>query len=162
LYKSIYSPKEIAKYRFLPIGKAVQHVFLIAFLITLGGAAEKIGNDGLFSSDTAEMMGDAITQGFFTAIFFLVSFGLNAGLLFLAISLIAAIGEPAAKWQERKLPYRQSWRVAAFSLTFPAVLFGILYLLGFQDPLFMLLALGTAIAIMLLSIRFIPKPRRTK
>lgn len=158
-YKSLYSPKEIAKYRFLPIGKAIQHVFLIALLLSLGSIIQNMIENGFLPGQAGEVMGDPGAKVVFAAIYILATFGLNAALLFLAITLIAVVGEPAARVQERKLPYRQSWRVAAFSIASPALLFGLLYLFYIQNPFLMVLALAGTLVMILLSIRSIPKPR---
>ncbi|WP_339162874.1 DUF1189 family protein [Siminovitchia sp. FSL W7-1587] len=159
-YKSLYSPKEIAKYRFLPIGKAIQHVFIIALLFSLGSIIQNMTENGFLPGQAGEVMKDPGAKGIFAALYLLATFGINAALLFIAITLIAAVGEPAARFQERKLPYRQSWRVTAFSMTLPALLFGLLDVFHIQSPYFMLLAFAGTITMILLSIRSIPKPRK--
>ncbi|VEF47790.1 motility protein [Bacillus freudenreichii] len=157
--KSIYSPKEIAKYRFLTIGKSIQYVFILALFLSLAGFYDAIFQQD-FTAGYGHTASDTGTKVLFAALVVLMAFILNSGLAFLSITILAVIGEPIAKALGRKLPYRQSWRLTACSTTLPVVLFSLLNLFHFDQPYFILLALIMAVVIIIVSIKAIPKPRK--
>lgn len=158
-FKSLYSPKEIAKYRFLTIGKSIQHVFILALFLSLGGFYNMIFRQDLMS-DYGETVSDAGSKGLVTIVIIITTYIFNAGLLFLAITILAGIGEPIAKRLGRKLPYRQSWRLTACSATLPIVIFSLLHLFNFEETYFFLLALVIVAGIILAAIQAIPKPKK--
>lgn len=158
-FNSLYSPKEMAKYRFLTIGKSIQHVFILALFLSLGGFYDMIFKQD-FMNDYGETISDAGSKGLVTIMVVITTYIFNAGLIFLAITILAGIGEPIAKWLGRKLPYRQSWRLTACSVTLPVVIFSLLHLFQFEKSYFFLLALVMAIGIMFACIYAIPKPKK--
>ncbi|GIN89624.1 hypothetical protein J6TS1_22210 [Siminovitchia terrae] len=157
-FKSLYSPKEIAKYRFLTIGKSIQLVFILALFLSLGGFYDMIFKD--FMNGYGVTGSDAGSKTLMTIIVAVIAYIFNAGLLFLVITILASIGEPIAKRLERKLPYRQSWRLTACSATLPVVIFSLLHLFKFEETYFFLLALIIVVGVMLAAIRAIPKPKK--
>lgn len=80
-FKSLYSPKEIAKYRFLTIGKSIQHVFILALFLSLGGFYNMIFRQDLMS-DYGETVSDAGSKGLVTIVIVITTYIFNAGLLF--------------------------------------------------------------------------------
>lgn len=154
----IYSPKEIAKYRFLTIGKSIQYVFILSLFLSLGGFYDAIFQQD-FSVGYGQTANDTGTKLLFASLVVLMAFILNAGLAFLSITILAVLGEPIATWLGRKLPYRQSWRLTACSVTLPVVIFSLLNLFDFNQSYFILFALVMAVGIMFASIKAIPKPR---
>src|SRR5690606_9492899 len=126
--KNLYSPKEIAKYRFLTIGKTIQDVFILALFLSLGGFYESVFIQD-FSEGYGEAAADSGTKGLFAVLVIMMTYILSSGLAFLGITILAVIGEPIAKSLGRKLPYRQSWRLTACGVTLPVVFFSLLNLL---------------------------------
>lgn len=157
-YKSLFSPKEIAKYRFITIGKAIQHVFILALFLSFGGFFDMFFQQDLING-YEETTPDAGSKSVVAIIVVITTYLFNAGLIFLAVTIIAGIGEPAAKWLGRKLPYRQSWRLTACSVTLPVILISLLDIFNFEQTYFVFLAMALAIGIMLASINAIPKPK---
>ncbi|MFD1705414.1 DUF1189 family protein [Siminovitchia sediminis] len=160
--KSLYSPGEIAKYRFLTIGKTIQYVFILSLFLSLHGIYDAVVHNPFSTEQYGDEAFDDGSKIFMTLIVIVMTYGLNSGLLFLGITMIASFGEPLAKTWGRKLPYRQSWRLTACSITLPVVLFGLLYLFGFGESYFLLIALAMSVAIIAASIKCIPKPRVKK
>lgn len=158
-FKCLYSPREIAKYRFLTIGKTIQYVFILAIFLSLSGFYDAIFHNPFSSDSYGEEAYDAGSKVFMTVIVILMTYILNSGLVFLGITILASIGEPLAKSWGRKLPYRQSWRLTACSVTLPVVLFSLFYLLNIDKGYFIFLALIMAVGMILASIKAIPKPR---
>jgi len=158
-YKSLYSPKEIAKYRFLTIGKTIQHVFILAFLLSLGGFYDTLFLNQGITYNLGETTADSSTMGIVKVLMMIMIYIFISGLLFLTISILSVLGEPVARRLQRKLPYRQSWRLTACSITFPVVLFGLLDLLNVRQAFFILLPFVIAVGIIIASIKAIPKPR---
>lgn len=156
---SLYSPKEIAKYRFLTIGKTIQYIFILMCLLiikliyqTLSGQHSTQNIQGL-----TEESGTKWVLSFFTIV---ISYILYIGIIFLLISIIASSGPPIAKALERKLPYRQSWRLATFSLTLPISLFIVFDWLELNGGIFILIFVILTLFIFFRSIQAIPKPRK--
>lgn len=159
-YKSLYSPKEIAKYRFLTIGKTIQYVFILALLLSLSGFYDALFHSHGMDGSLGEAPADSGSRGVWTFLILVMTYIFISGLLFLFISILAAIGEPVARRLERKLPYRQSWRLTASSITLPVALFTLLDLLNIEHPVFFFLAIVIAIGMILASVISIPKPKK--
>ncbi len=155
---SLFSPKEMSKYRFITIGKTIQYIFFLMILLILKQVYDTfIGQNSPANSSELTEPGTKWVLAFFTIV---VSYVLYIGIVFLAISIIASIGPPIAKTLERKLPYRQSWRLAAFSLTLPIILFIIFDWLHLNNNLLFPLFLIVTLLIFFMSIKAIPKPRK--
>ena len=61
-YKSLYNPKEIAKFRFLGIGKTILFVFFLILLSSLPGFYETLVVKQIFSNDVTGNNVDAGTK----------------------------------------------------------------------------------------------------
>lgn len=162
MVNSIYSPKEIAKYRFLTIGKAIQYVFLFALIFTLPGIFNLLFKKQGLGGSINEVVPDAGSLGIFTVMIITMSYLLNAAILFLMITALAAIGEPVAVKLGRKLPYRQSWRLTASAITLPGLLFVMLSVLTIKNAFLPYCLIALAVLMILLAIKAIPKPKTRK
>ncbi|MBS4209101.1 DUF1189 family protein [Bacillus sp. FJAT-50079] len=160
-YKSIYSVKEIAKYRFLGIGKTFQYVFFLAFLYFLPSLSTILFID---KHSTTIPGFDLDTSGLFimVPIYMLFTYVLNVGVIVAKISIFAVVALLFAKWGKRKLPYRQSWRLTAFSFTFPTLLFGILSLLQINITADYIIDFAICLLYLFFGVRKIPKPKLKK
>lgn len=247
-YKSLYSPKDIAKYRFLGIGKTILYVFILMFISTLPGLyhfskmsitalsegkqifMEELPSfqieNGVLTSDKQEIfilektgfniildptgqqsISDIEKQGnavallknefvfvfdhnaqnipystlegmklqnkdidkFLTSLHgvlwiiipvaFILLYLFTAAFGFIKISIFAGIGVLFAGSLNRKLPYRQSWRIAAHIITLPTMFFFVMDLLKTVVPGGLLINWIICLIFLYLSIREIPKPK---
>nr|WP_249305925.1 DUF1189 family protein [Lederbergia citrea] len=92
-------------------------------------------------------------------VFIISTYILNAGILFLKISILAGAALLLGKLLKRKLPYRQSWRLTAFSITFPSLFFGLIPLFNIDIPFATLIDFAIALFFIYGSISKIPRPK---
>ncbi|AJD91469.1 hypothetical protein JMA_21520 [Jeotgalibacillus malaysiensis] len=249
LFKSLYSPKDIARFRFQGIGKTILFVFLLAFLsiipaiiqvATIGQGLFSEGEDlllndlpafevqdGRLQSDvsavaeasssgitfyidgTNEMTSEELTgedaavaflsdrlavatggsvqeyqydtfEGFdissegiasllnslegakYIIYFFILAFIfiLVAGMLFIKATIFGWIGTKLASAARRKLTYRHSFRMAAYSSALPVVFFLMADLAGSIIPFGTLINWFVTGLMLYLSIKEIPLPKK--
>lgn len=117
---SLHSPKKIAAFRLIPIGKVMQYVFIYIFLMTaisfigfVNGISEQQQNvEGLI-----EYFSDIKWLIYPFALVFL--FVLNTMLIFVRISIFAYIGTLILFLLKRRGEYRHLWRTTLFASTVP-------------------------------------------
>ncbi|MFB1080657.1 DUF1189 domain-containing protein [Jeotgalibacillus sp. JSM ZJ347] len=249
LFKSLYSPKDIARFRFQGIGKTILFVFLLCLLSiipaiiqvsvigeglfaegeelllnelpsfevqngelqTEGSSAAEASSNGItfYVDGSNEMTSEALSnedpavaflsdrlavatggsvqeyqydtfEGFdissegiasllsslegakFIIYFFILAFIfiLVAGLLFIKATIFGWAGTKLASSADRKLTYRHSFRMAAYSSALPAVFFLIADLAGSVIPFATLLNWFVTGLMLYLSIKEIPKPKK--
>ncbi|MBM7577601.1 DUF1189 domain-containing protein [Jeotgalibacillus terrae] len=249
LIKSLYSPRDIAKFRFQGIGKTILFVFLLAFLSMIPAVVQvaSIGEslfsdgeelllnelpsfevvdgelqsesdvtesadssgitfyvDGSDSLTTEDLLDDEAAVAFlsdriavstgggvqeyeystfegvnissegiasllsslegakFIIYFFILAFIfiLLAGMLFIKATVFGWIGTKFAATLERKLTFRHSFRIAAYSSALPAVFFLITDLAGSLIPFPTLISWFVTGLMLYLSIKEIPKPKK--
>lgn len=131
-YKSLYSFTDIAKFRFLSIGKTIQYVFILICIYFVPSLINSI----IIEKDSTNLIPDfdAGSVAIMLPIFIFFMFVLNTGILFLKVSILAYIAKGLANLLKRKLPYRLSWRLTAYSITLPTIIFGLEPLLPFTIP----------------------------
>ncbi|WP_456274025.1 DUF1189 domain-containing protein [Bacillus sp. AK031] len=223
LYKSLYSPKDIATFRFQGIGKTILYIFLLVLVSILPAAynltvfsneaieesMETVNNDlppflisnGVLTSETAEPVtiekdnftivldssgeyqkadlveeGNAVAlledelavvtagqiqsyaysmfdglnadnediadflesidslKGIILSVFIVILYLFSAGMTFIKVSIFALLGLLFANTINRNLPYRQSWRITAYSITLSTVFFTIMEMLNTFIP----------------------------
>ncbi|HEY4551696.1 MAG TPA: DUF1189 family protein [Bacillaceae bacterium] len=156
-YKSLYSPKEIAKFRFLGIGKIIQYIFLLMLFSAVPGILESIGKNELTMEEA--LLTESGAKWIMLPLFSFFTYIFHAGFGFIKISVFAYAGVGFARMLERKVPYRQSWRIAAFSLTLPTILSGLLTLAGIDIPGANYADWAIILVILYASIKAVPKPK---
>ncbi|MFD2446075.1 DUF1189 domain-containing protein [Bacillus sp. CGMCC 1.16607] len=243
--KSLYSPKDIAKFRFQGIGKTILYVFFLSFLSLIPSAyyfSAAIVNglevtkntfenevptfvikDGQLSLDsktpvtiekddfniildsTGSLQADDIGDSenaiallknefvfaaggqvqtynyalfsdmklankdivsfihsmdnlkmIFLPILILVMYIFSSGLKFIGISIYAAVGIFLAKLLQKNVPYRQLWRMAAYSVTIPTIFFAIMVALQTTVPNGFLINWLVSIMVLMLALKEIP------
>ncbi|MCR2820403.1 DUF1189 domain-containing protein [Lederbergia panacisoli] len=157
-YKSLFSFKDIAKFRFLGIGKSINYTFFLVLLYFLPSLYNTLVLKGNSSSLLPEL--DTGSIAIMLPIFIIFMFIFNTGILFLKISIFAGAALIVARILKRKLPYRQSWRLTAFSITLPTLLFGLEPLLSKPIPYGTFLDILISIIYILFSIKKIPRPKK--
>lgn len=94
------------------------------------------------------------------AMFFLYLF--TAGMTFIKITIFAFIGTILANSLLRNLPYRQSWRITAYSITLSTIFFAIMELLKTRIPGSALLDWLVTIIVLYLTIKEMPQKKTKK
>lgn len=120
---SITSPKKIAAFRLLPIGKVLLYVFLFVTILSIlsfiqftsGFEDDSSSIDGLL--DYVEDM-----EWILYPFAFITQFIMSTLLLFVRISIMAFVGMMILKVWKRRGDYRHVWRTTVFAYTVPTVL----------------------------------------
>lgn len=120
---SLLQPKKLAAYRVLTIGKVIQYVFLLITVVTIFSFIQFV----LGISDTAIQL-EGLQQYIQNIQWLLYPFALfllfftSTVLLFVRISIYAAIGTLILKVLKRRGEYRHMWRTSAFAITWSTLL----------------------------------------
>ncbi|MBQ0140345.1 MAG: DUF1189 family protein [Kurthia sp.] len=115
---ALLHPKKHAAYRLLPIGKVIQYLFLLSTIITLISFTQfTLG----FGEQTNSIEGlaqyiDGI-EWLLYPLSLIFLFIMNTSLLFIRVSIYAAIGLLFIYFLHRRGEYRMLWRTATFSMT---------------------------------------------
>ncbi|WP_175991024.1 DUF1189 domain-containing protein [Bacillus sp. Marseille-Q1617] len=249
LYKSIYSPRDIVKFRFQGIGKTIRYLFLLALISIIPTAVQFIGftstslssvkealvndlpsfsiEDGSLSSgegqpltfekdglliifdSTGEIKGEdlevhkdtvaflknrlvVINEGnmqtnsysafsdlvitksqivnvidsilslkwILLPVSLLILYLFTSGLMFLKVTIFGWLGVMMANMMKRKLNYRQSWRITAYSVTLSTLFFTLMKSLQTSIAAAPLLDWFVVMVIMYLAIKEIPQPQK--
>ncbi|TQR19534.1 DUF1189 family protein [Psychrobacillus vulpis] len=117
---SLHSPKKIAAFRLVPIGKVMQYIFSFIFILTIiafvqftnGLSIQQANMEGLL-----EYFQDIKWLIYPFAFIFL--FVLNTLFIFIRVSIFAYIGTIIQTLLKRKGEYRHLWRSTLFASTVP-------------------------------------------
>ncbi|KIL44415.1 DUF1189 domain-containing protein [Jeotgalibacillus soli] len=251
LWRSLYSPKDIARFRFQGIGKTILFLFILSFLSLIPSIVQviqfgntifnegesliqnelpyfEVQNDTLVSSnedpfsitipsftvivdDSGTITPDDLTNdtntmallqnevvivtggelqqspysmftGFsfssegiasllsslndakiiiFSVIFF-VMYVVSSSLMFIKVTIFAAIGVLFAKTLDKKLNYRHSYRLTAYSVALPTIFFTIVALIGSNIPAASFVNWLVTSIMLYLSIKEIPSRKQKK
>ncbi|EPD53586.1 hypothetical protein HMPREF1210_00409 [Paenisporosarcina sp. HGH0030] len=120
---SITSPKKIAAFRLLPIGKVLLYVFLFVTILSILSFIQF--TSGLVD-DSSSIVGliDYVEdmEWILYPFAFITQFIMSTLLLFVRISIMAFVGMMILKVWKRRGDYRHVWRTTAFAYTVPTVL----------------------------------------
>lgn len=131
---SLHSPKKIAAFRLIPIGKVMQYIFSFIFIMTTisfvffvnGLAGQQSSIDGFL-----EYFQDI--QWLLYPFAFLFLFCLNTFIIFVRISIFAYIGTFIVYVLKRKGEYRHLWRSTLFASTVPMLISLIISLFQWEN-----------------------------
>jgi len=120
---SLHSPKKIAAFRLIPIGKVMQYIFsyifimsVISFILFMNGISDQqTSMEGLLEYFSE-------IQWLLYPFAFIFLFVLNTLLIFVQISIFAYIGTIILYLSKRKGEYRHIWRTTLFASTVPMLL----------------------------------------
>ncbi|MCJ7843420.1 DUF1189 domain-containing protein [Lederbergia sp. NSJ-179] len=157
-YQSFYSFKDIAKFRFLSIGKTIQYVFLLVLFYFLPAMMKLLFIERDFSHLTPHF--DRGSLVIIIPLYLIFTFILYTGILFIKISFLAGVAGILAKGLKRSLPYRNGWRLTAFCITLPTVLFGLLPLFGITIAFGTLYDLAISAIYIFATILKLPRPKK--
>ncbi|MFB5087893.1 DUF1189 family protein [Psychrobacillus sp. PGGUH221] len=120
---SLHSPKKIAAFRLIPIGKVMQYIFIYILVITSISFVQFING---ISIQQANMEGlleyFQEIQWLLYPFSFIFLFVLNTLLIFVRISIFAYVGVIILSLLKRKGEYRHLWRSTLFASTIPMLI----------------------------------------
>jgi hypothetical protein len=155
---SLKSPKKIAAFRLIPIGKVMTFVFIFIFILTIlsfinfttGFNNEQSVNQGLF-----EYVNDM--KWILLPFAFIIQFIMSTLLIFIRISLMAFIGMVVLKSLKRRGDYRHVWRTTAFAYTVPTILSILLMFLPISDIIITVSTSLICFVYLFLALRYYPQ-----
>lgn len=120
---SLHSPKKIAAFRLIPIGKVMQYIFIYIFIMTIisfifftnGISDQQTSMEGLLEYFSE-------IQWLLYPFAFLFLFVFNTLIIFVQISIFAYIGTIILYLRKRKGEYRHIWRTTLFASTAPMLI----------------------------------------
>lgn len=120
---SLISPKKLAAFRILPVGKVIQYTFVLVIIMTAFSFGQFI-QSGISSIQLYEEIQSyaADLKWLIYILSVIFSFIMNTLLLYAKISVYAYVGLLLGKSMNRKLEYRHLWRTAAFAITWEVLL----------------------------------------
>ena len=157
LLDSLRSPKKLAAYRILSIGKVIQYTFLLVFLLT-------VFSFGQFTSGVSTTFISEDLEAFAQDLEFLIYiigvvflFAMNTAVVFGKISIYAYVGTLFAKRMKRRAEYRQVWRTTAFAITWEVILSMVLSVFNLPPAVPLLLMIAITMSILLTALTKYPK-----
>ncbi|PEA85158.1 hypothetical protein COL60_14600 [Bacillus pseudomycoides] len=149
LVKSLYSPKDMALFRFQKIGKTILYIMLLSLIATIPKT---------FTFEKKDII--SAIDSIYPILMLVVGIGIYLFQLFisfLGVTILAFIG--SAMSDQRKLSYTQIWTLTAYSYTIPTIFFIIMDLLKINVPWSFLLYTAIILIVLYLTIKEIPKPK---
>ncbi|MEK3981203.1 DUF1189 family protein [Psychrobacillus sp. FSL K6-2836] len=161
LFKSsLHSPKKMAAFRLIPIGKVMQYIFsyifimsIISFIYFINGISnQQESMEGLLEYFSQ-------IQWLLYPFSFLFLFVLNTLFIFVRISIFAYIGSIILHIRKRKGEFRHIWRTALFASTIPMLLSIIFGILQFSNNYIQLVIYTLSLVIIVLTTKYYPVKR---
>ncbi|MEK5216125.1 DUF1189 family protein [Psychrobacillus sp. FSL H8-0487] len=161
LFKSsLYSPKKMAAFRLIPIGKVMQYIFsyifimsIISFIYFINGISDQQQSmEGLLEYF-------AQIQWLLYPFSFIFLFVLNTMLIFVRISIFAYIGSIILLLRKRKGEFRHIWRTTLFASTIPMIISIILAILQVSNNYLQLVIYTLTLIIIFLTTKYYPVKR---
>ncbi len=157
LKASLMEPKKQAAVRILPIGKIMRFVFLFILLLTIAAFIEfYIGLQGVSGDLEGLLIYIEEIEWLLYPFAFILLFVSTTLYHFIKISLFAGIGILILKGMKRRGEYRNLWRTASLSVTFPTILSFITGFMVENEWLPSLLSM-LALVYLYLAIKYYPK-----
>lgn len=157
---SLHSPKKIAAFRLISIGKVMQYIFIYILLITTiafvqfisGLSVQQTNMEGLL-----EYFQDI--QWLIYPFAFVFLFVLNTIFTFIRISIFAYIGVIILSLLKRKGEYRHMWRSALFSSTVPMLMSLVVAIVNWESGYIQLVLYGLTLIYLFLACKYYPIKR---
>lgn len=137
--------KKVLNFRIQKIGKSIGYIFFLTLMEQILISAKYYKESDtliLFIRDS------------------LVMYLINTALIFIGISVLAAIGLLVKEILSRRLTYTQLWNLASYVVTVPTILFSILEAFYIKVPFGWFIKWILLITILFRYINFFPKPRK--
>ncbi|MCK1999000.1 DUF1189 domain-containing protein [Psychrobacillus psychrodurans] len=157
---SLHSPKKMAAFRLIPIGKVMQYIFTYIFIMSIisfiyfvnGISSQQESMEGLLEYFSQ-------IQWLLYPFSFLFLFVLNTLFIFVRISIFAYIGSFFLLISKRKGEYRHIWRTALFASTIPMLLSIIVAILQFSNNYIQAVIYILSFVIIVLATKYYPIKR---
>ncbi|WP_144511099.1 DUF1189 family protein [Bacillus sp. FJAT-22090] len=157
---SLHSPKKIAAFRLIPIGKVMQYIFsyilimtIISFvLFTNGMSGQQTSMEGLL--EYFEKI-----QWLLYPFAFVFLFVFNTLLIFVRVSIFAYVGILILSVRKRKGEYRHIWRTTLFASTVPMLLSIVAALLSWSNSYLQLAIYVITLVYLILATKYYPIKR---
>lgn len=154
---SLHSPKKIAIFRLISIGKVMQYIFIFIFLLTIisfiqfinGISVQQSSMEGLL-----EYFEDI--QWLLYPFAFVFLFVLNTLFSFIRVSIFAYIGTFILYIMKRRGDYRHLWRTALFASTISMILSLVVAILQLENGYIQLIIYAITFVYLVLACRFYP------
>lgn len=160
---SLFQPKKLAAYRILSIGKVIQYVFILITIVTFFSFIQfmtGVSETAIQMKGLQQYVKDIQWLLYPFALFLL--FFTSTVLLFVRISIYAAIGTVLLKLLKRRGEYRHMWRTSAFAITWSTLLSILFSFFSLSSGLATTInAIITIILLILASLNY-PKLEKTK
>ncbi len=158
---SIVSPKKIAAFRLLPIGKVMIYVFTFIVLFTLISFIDFLSG---FESEQSTISGllEYVNEmrWILLPLAFIIQFIMSTLMVFTHISLMAMLGMVLIKVLKRRGEYRHVWRTTAFAYTLPTLLILLFMSMSVPDLIAILFINFLCLFYLFLSIRYYPRAKK--
>lgn len=157
---SLHSPKKIAAFRLIPIGKVMQYIFSYIFIMTI--ISFVLFTNGI-STQQASMEGlleyFAKIQWLLYPFAFVFLFVFNTLLIFIRVSIFAYIGSIILYIRKRKGEYRHLWRTTLFASTVPMILSIVFAILHWSSSYLQLAIYAITLVFLVLATKYYPIKR---
>ncbi len=158
--ESLLSPKKIAAFRLVPIGKVMQYIFIYIFLLTILSFISFING---ISLQQESMEGFLVyfseIEWLLYPFAFVFLFVLNTLFIFVRISVFGYIGQIILSLRKRRGEYRHLWRSALFASTLPMLLTLLFTIFQWSNTFTQLVIYGLTLLYLYLATTYYPKQR---
>ena len=158
--ESLHSPKKIAAFRLVPIGKVMQYIFIYIFLLTILSFISFING---ISLQQESMEGFLVyfseIEWLLYPFAFVFLFVLNTLFIFVRISVFGYIAQILLKLKKRRGEYRHLWRSALFASTLPMLLTLLFTIFQWSNTFTQLVVYGLTLLYLYLATTYYPKQR---
>lgn len=158
--ESLLSPKKIAAFRLVPIGKVMQYIFIYIFLLTILSFISFING---ISLQQESMEGFLVyfseIEWLLYPFAFVFLFVLNTLFIFVRISVFGYIGQIILSLRKRRGEYRHLWRSALFASTLPMLLTLLFTIFQWSNTFTQLVIYGLTFLYLYFATTYYPKQR---
>lgn len=153
---SIRLPNKKALFRLNRIGMdtAVIYIFILLAIVSLPALVERLTDTSGLGSDISVL---------FKLIYFFMFYYLPLNLIiFTALSVLAYLGRGISLLMKRKLRFQILWKMGAFASTIPLLLYAAISFFHTLGSLYLIMASGYTVFLLILMIAIYPKKRPAK
>ncbi|MGE6488418.1 DUF1189 family protein [Paenisporosarcina sp. NPDC076898] len=155
---SITSPKKIAAFRLLPIGKVLTYVFVFVAILSILSFIQfttELKNDSSSIVGLLDYVEDM--EWILYPFAFIIQFIMSTLLIFIRISIMAYVGMLILKGWKRRGDYRHVWRTTAFAYTVPTLISIVFLFSGLSDGWITLSTTIVCVIYLALALKYYPK-----
>ncbi|QFT89863.1 hypothetical protein FIU87_14460 [Bacillus sp. THAF10] len=130
---SLYSPKTMATFRFQGIGKTILYIFFLVLVTSIPLFISFGTNAFTVTANTEEFSETNLEH--LMIVFIVLGYLYFCGIKFVQISMLALVGLLIkSRLKRTNLQYRHTWRLSAYAVTLPTLLFSLLQAFQIEYP----------------------------